>query len=540
MKPVEQVLMSRAYRGFLKYALLLIAVAFISLPAFAATLTVTNLNDSGAGSLRGQIAAANPGDTIAFQPGLTGTITLTSAGLAIIKSLTISGPGATILAVSGNNLFQVFGVTAGTVFISGLTIENGNGGGIFRDAAPLTVTDCIISGNTGGGIYTEGGAGNSLTVIGSTISGNKAGAGGGIFVSNGGLTVINSTISGNTGGGIVNSLGIVSVTNSTISGNTGAGIDGGVGASLKSAIVANTIGGVNCLNAVTSLGYNLSDDGTCGFGATGDLNNTPAGLDPNGLQNNGGPTPTIALLLSSPAVNAIPISACTDQSVPTPLPVTTDQRGVLRPQGPGCDVGAFELVPPAFAIRYASNLNMADSVVNITNTGASATAVLANQNPAQNNINGSICINIYTFAADEQEVACCSCLVTPNALWSASVKTALLNSTLTPSFPNEVVIKLLSTIPLTGAGGTQTCNPAAPTNASLTSGLLAWGTSVHGVPTATGPTFSVAETPFSPATVTAAELARDVQECQFIQILGSGQFGICKGCSNVGLGAAAQ
>jgi len=180
-------------------------------------------------------------------------------------------------------------------------------------------------------------------------------------------------------------------------------------------------------------------------------------------------------------------------------------------------------------------------VINITNTGADAT----NANgvgPAQNNIDGNICVNIYTFAADEQEVACCSCLVTPNALWSASVKTALLNSTLTPSVPNEVVIKLISTAPIVGTGGAQTCNPAtvgAP-NSALSDGLLAWGTTTHGIPTATGPTFSVTETPFSNATLSDVELQRDVQECQFIQVLGSGQFGLCKGCSNVGLGAAAQ
>ena len=200
-----------------------------------------------------------------------------------------------------------------------------------------------------------------------------------------------------------------------------------------------------------------------------------------------------------------------------------------------------------FQIRYTSNLiNGGDGVVNITNTGASATALLTPGQIVggvnQNNINGNVCVNIYTFAADEQEVACCSCLVTPNALWSASVKTALLNSTLTPSFPNEVVIKLISTVPTVGTGGAQTCNPATVGTATsaLTDGLLAWGTTTHGVPTASGPAFSIAETPFIQGTLTEAELARDVQECQFIQILGSGQFGICKGCSNVGLGASAE
>jgi len=218
-----------------------------------------------------------------------------------------------------------------------------------------------------------------------------------------------------------------------------------------------------------------------------------------------------------------------------------------------CAAPAFSqiTVDGPFQVRYASNLiTGADAVIDITNTGASATALLTGQIPPQNNINGSICVNIYTFVADEQEIACCSCLVTPNALWSASVKTGLLNSTLTPSFPNEVVIKLVSTPPIVGTGGVQSCNPgqiqvtAGMTNAqalALTAnGLLAWGTSAHGFPTAIGPGFQLTETPFLPATLSAAELLRDVQECTFIQILGSGQFGICKGCSNSGLGANAE
>jgi len=204
---------------------------------------------------------------------------------------------------------------------------------------------------------------------------------------------------------------------------------------------------------------------------------------------------------------------------------------------------------PKMLVRYASNLiNGGDAVVNLTNTGSSATAVNCSPSqgcvgPAQNNINGNACVNIYTFAADEQEVACCSCLVTPNALWSASVKTALLNSTLTPSFPNEVVIKLISTAPnqkTVDTVTTQSCNPATIGLADLYPSVAAWGTTTHGVPTATGPTFAISETPFLAATLSQAELTRAVQECQFIQILGSGQFGICKGCTNAGLGANAQ
>src|SRR5260370_28368937 len=92
-------------------------------------------------------------------------------------------------------------------------------------------------------------------------------------------------------------------------------------------------------------------------------------------------------------------------------------------------------------------------------------------------------------------------------------KTSPLISLLTASVPNEVVIKLISTITSVGTGGVQICNPAMPILQA--SGLLAWGTTVHGFPNGTGPTFSIAETPFSQATLSGAELARDVQECQF-------------------------
>lgn len=102
---------------------------------------------------------------------------------------------------------------------------------------------------------------------------------------------------------------------------------------------------------MTSLGYNISDDGSCSsFTATGDENNVVkgAGLDTKGLQSNGGPTQTVALLATSPAVDAIPVASCTDANND---PVKTDQRGVTRPQGKGCDIGAYELIQ---AIPFAS------------------------------------------------------------------------------------------------------------------------------------------------------------------------------------------
>src|SRR4051812_2278366 len=94
--------------------------------AGATTLTVTTTNDSGAGSLRQAILnAATSGDIIMFDAAVTGTITLTSGELAFTKSLTISGPGAANLTISGNNASRVFSVSSGQITIAGLRIANG-------------------------------------------------------------------------------------------------------------------------------------------------------------------------------------------------------------------------------------------------------------------------------------------------------------------------------------------------------------------------------------------------------------------------------
>src|SRR5262245_42191682 len=87
--------------------------------------TVTNLNDSGPGSLRDAIATTPPGGTVDFQPGLSGTITLTTGELLIAKNRIIAGPGADVITFSGNHGSRVFDITASvTVALSGLTIAD--------------------------------------------------------------------------------------------------------------------------------------------------------------------------------------------------------------------------------------------------------------------------------------------------------------------------------------------------------------------------------------------------------------------------------
>jgi hypothetical protein len=203
---------------------------------------VTNLADAGSGSLRQAILDTPAGGTVDFQPGLTGTITLGTGELALTKDLTINGPGADVITVSGNQASRVFNIGAqSTVMISGLTIADGKvtesdarGGGIFN-AGTLTVTASTIHGNAadskvtesgarGGGIFNAG----TLTVTASTIHGNASnvegedGVGGGIS-NTGTLTVIGSTLIDNTsdgGGGIDNDHGTLTIDGSIVSDNT--------------------------------------------------------------------------------------------------------------------------------------------------------------------------------------------------------------------------------------------------------------------------------------------------------------------------------
>jgi len=280
------------------FSVAVLLVAATAMSAHAATITVTNTNDSGPGSLRQALAVAHDGDRITF--AVSGTITLTSGALVVAKSVTISGPGADQLSIVGIPFQSVFAVGAAT--ISGLTIRNGAVG--IDNGGTLTVRNCVISGMSVGGIHNV----SSLTVVNSnvsdnffgiynitgefgvvtatilstTVSGNSAGGvvaapnffggrayitiidctisgnfsatgGGGIFATNTSLSVANSTISGNStgssGGGIsVSGSGLVpgsSIVNSTISGNSaktsGGGISGGATVE-NSTISGNSVG----------------------------------------------------------------------------------------------------------------------------------------------------------------------------------------------------------------------------------------------------------------------------------------------------------
>jgi hypothetical protein len=242
--------------------------------AQAATITVSNLNDEGPGSLRQAVLDANQNgtgsDDIVFASGLSGTINIGSTsgnGIYPETPMSIQGPGADKLILQGAAASIDYVVYTGSgygappgfpITISGVTISGGHaanngftdrGGGIYNKDAALTVSSSVISNNyaldDGGGIYSYSASG-SVTVVNSTISGNRAGAtgggnayGGGIYAQDSPVTVRNSTVSGNNSGG--DGAGIymssrytidpsLTIENSTVANNTagsGTGDDGG-------------------------------------------------------------------------------------------------------------------------------------------------------------------------------------------------------------------------------------------------------------------------------------------------------------------------
>ena len=377
-----------------------------TLPGSLVVTTTADENDStsspivGTGtSLREALAyAATLSGTPIVTFRVSGTITLSLGQLNIGANVKIKGPDDDGVSVSGGGATRVFNITAGAVALEHLRIIDGktntnddSGAGIFN-AGDLTLTLCVLSGNStefggaGGAIFNDKTA--RLTLANCTFKSNSAGYGGAIFnnsdtfaggTSRGVLSVAGCTFAGNVtaafgggvggGGGALYARGTVTLFNSTFAGNT-AGAGGGVyndgGAlAIKSCTIVN--------NSSTYQGGGLQVTGA--FGGTASLNNTliagnsaPQGPDAYGgaeggfnlvqnasgftfysqdgrrpnlsdvspgigdLASNGGPTQTVALLPGSPAINA-----------GDPALTGTDQRGVTRPLVRKTDIGAYEL-----------------------------------------------------------------------------------------------------------------------------------------------------------------------------------------------------
>ncbi|MBZ0223842.1 MAG: hypothetical protein IT467_03390 [Dokdonella sp.] len=348
---------------------LLLGALLLGMPLVQAG-EVTSLAASGSGSLRDVVAG---GGTVTFASGLSGTIDLAGSSITVPGGTTIQGPGARSLAVQGGS-GRAFVVSAGsTVSISGLTISASNAGagqtgGAINNAGALTLADMVFASNSagdaGGAVFNSGqlvirrslfnanqitdttcasggavrsqGAGSSLTIENSTFTGNSAPScsGGGVGFNNGGATITSSTFTANSAGASGGNL---------YKGSNAAPL------TLTATVIADGSAPTNAdlhgaMGGFTSGGYNLvraRGDSTGYVGS--DLAN---GTDPalGALGDHGGPSNSRLPQAGSPLLDAF-TSGCTG----------TDQRGVARPQGASCDIGAVEYRLDPLTVQITGN-----------------------------------------------------------------------------------------------------------------------------------------------------------------------------------------
>jgi hypothetical protein len=350
------------------------ATAVLTASAHAAVIPVTNTNDTGADSLRAALSTAN--GTVAddvIDITVPGTINLTSTTLPAVAptatggKLTIQGLGAQTTTVNRayGTVSAVFAFQFGSdATITGLSITNGAFAGVLAFGT-LKLDRVEVRGNSsssaGGGILSGNGADPAnLTIDRSTVTGNSSMLqGGGVFNNTiGTLTITRSTIQGNTstgpfGGGVASSGLSTSITGSTIAGNTVAAPAGANSGNLdvevstlqlRDSVIADPLSStvnptVNCRagngGSIASQGFNLADDSSCSLSNPNDRPVADPGLAPLvGLS-----PKVLPIAPSSPAADKIPAASCG---------TATDQRGIPRPQGGSCDIGAYELeaLPP--------------------------------------------------------------------------------------------------------------------------------------------------------------------------------------------------
>ena len=387
------------------------------------TATISGSTFSGDSAAGGAaLASGSIGTTTTAEGGDSGGGGLENeGGTATISGSTFSGDSATGGGGIGGVATAGFGGTGsggglsnvGTLTISGSTFSGDSaagGGGANTDS-----TSYGDGGDGFGGALFTAGTTTTATISGSTFSGDSATGGGGIgaagtggdgsggALNNGGtLTITNATLTGNSatggggsgagtggnghGGALINSFS-ATITNATLTGNSatggapgGSGFGGALEGSSNTITVTNSIvaastasstPGPNCFQGgtVTDGGNNLEDGSSptdCGFSAANQdqFALTPSQLGLGGLGNHGGPTQTMALAPGSLALGHANLVVCTNTTGPNPVN-GVDQRGVHRPQGTGCDIGAFELERPIILLRVAGPIFVAPGVPNI-------------------------------------------------------------------------------------------------------------------------------------------------------------------------------
>ena len=346
-----------------------LAASLLALSATPAAAAVFDANpaaaDGTSGSLRERIQAAGANDTVRLPPG---TYRLTLGQLNVDKTLTLEGLGqqASQVVVTSEGRGRVIysdtgageAVTLRRLQVSGGRASGGIGAGILKvGPGSLTLEEVTVSGNSVTGSEQGGGglavAAGNASIRRSTVADNSAtvstansGGGGILHTGSGALSLVNSTLAGNrvtvsgapagvgSGSAILNLGGTLTLEAVSIGYNTTS--PGGLGAlrSVTTPTLRNTIvaaNGLNCVGNFDSLGFNIDSDNTCDLDATGDQPGIDPGIQP--LADIGGPTPTLRLPPTSPAINSGDCGS-----------LTTDQRNAARPalNETSCDVGAVE------------------------------------------------------------------------------------------------------------------------------------------------------------------------------------------------------
>jgi hypothetical protein len=331
------------------------------------TITNTQFMTNTATSGGGGIAA-----------GIWVTLTVSSSLLSGNQATDTFAQGGAIrsegrLVISDTILTQNHSSRGGGIFVSSGTTNvsrstfsynyGAYGGGIRQEGGDLNLTDIAFTRNgytrsdsqvnTGGGAISWGGGNATLEKV--TMSNNWASYGGGFDHDNGTAILTNVTMSGNSavgGGAFDQGGGSITLTNVTIAGNQAPFFAGGIAnrggtISLKNTLLSNNFNpqnnqGSNCYKPIATSSFSLSSDFTCGFGNGRD--GVSLLFDP--LAYNGGFTQTYLPMLHSPAIDG-----GTDVGCPP-----TDQRGVTRPQGQACDVGAVEITPADLLVKLYLSL----------------------------------------------------------------------------------------------------------------------------------------------------------------------------------------
>jgi hypothetical protein len=481
------------------------------------------------------VGAANNSVTVTSTNGGTGNTSLTS--LAVVSTPPQTAP-PTIVKVFGAAAIGVGGATTLSFTINNPNPSTALNGVAFADTLPAGLIVSIpngLTGSCGGGTIIAVAGSGSVSLTGATLAGGAS-------------CTFSVNVTGTNVGAQNNSVIVTSTNGGT--GNTSAALLNVVVAVVAPPTISKLFGTTGSIlpGGTTTLSFTIENpNATVALNGIAFIDTLPAGLvvaTPNGLNGSscGG-----GIITATPGSGSISLT------------------GAMLAAGASCTfsvnvTATISNVPGSFLVGYAANLQAGESMINITNTGASGASL---PGPGFGAAVGNICVNVFAFDPNEELISCCSCLVTPDQTVNLGVNRDLTARTITGVVPTSVTVKLLATLAggglltnitgnvtssnggigntasaqiLSGVASAGCTNSAATvTSAALANGVAAWHTTLHATPTPGS--YATTEAPFTGGTLSAAELASIGGRCAAIVGNGSG-FGICTSCQSGALGGA--